>query len=56
MHSVRMKIHAPVRAIFPYVSAERYHKGKVVTRKPVLPSEEEMESNSRSKRRKAEDI
>ena len=24
-------------------------KGKVVTKKPILPSEEEMESNSRSK-------
>ena len=28
---------------------EKYQKGKVVTRKPILPSEEEMEENSRSK-------
>jgi len=27
----------------------RKSKGKVITRKPILPTEEEMEANSRSK-------
>ena len=34
---------------FPVCVCGKVSKGKVVTRKPVLPSEEEMESNSRSK-------
>ena len=34
---------------FPVCVCGRTSKGKVVTRKPILPSEEEMESNSRSK-------
>ena len=34
---------------FPVCVCGKISKGKVVTRKPILPSEEEMESNSRSK-------
>ena len=34
---------------FPICVCGKISKGKVVTRKPILPSEEEMESNSRSK-------
>ena len=34
---------------FPVCVCGKTSKGKVVTRKPILPSEEEMESNSRSK-------
>ena len=34
---------------FPVCVCGKVSKGKVVTRKPILPSEEEMESNSRSK-------
>ncbi len=34
---------------FPVCVCGRTSKGKVVTRKPILPSKEEMESNSRSK-------
>ena len=34
---------------FPVCVCGKVSKGKVVTRKPVLPTEEEMESNSRSK-------
>ena len=34
---------------FLYVFAERSQKGRVITRKPILPSEEELEVNSRSK-------
>ena len=36
-------------ANFPVCVCGRTPKGKVITRKPILPSEEEMESNSRSK-------
>ena len=36
-------------ANFPVCVCGRTSKGKVITRKPILPSEEEMESNSRSK-------
>lgn len=34
---------------FPVCACGKTSKGKVVTRKPILPSEEEMEENSRSK-------
>ena len=34
---------------FPVCVCGKISKGKVVTKKPILPSEEEMESNSRSK-------
>lgn len=34
---------------FPVCACGKASKGKVVTRKPILPSEEEMEENSRSK-------
>ncbi|MGF6991067.1 16S rRNA (cytosine1402-N4)-methyltransferase [Lachnospiraceae bacterium PF1-21] len=34
---------------FPVCVCGRASKGKVITRKPILPSEEEMEENSRSK-------
>lgn len=34
---------------FPVCVCGRKSKGKVITRKPILPSEEEMEQNSRSK-------
>ncbi len=34
---------------FPVCVCGRKSKGKVITRKPILPSEEEMENNSRSK-------
>ena len=34
---------------FPVCVCGKVSKGKVVTRKPILPSEEEMENNSRSK-------
>ena len=34
---------------FPVCVCGKVSKGKVVTRKPILPTEEEMESNSRSK-------
>ena len=33
----------------PYCSCGMVSKGKVITRKPILPSDEEMEENSRSK-------
>ena len=34
---------------FPVCVCGRKSKGKVVSRKPILPSEEELEENSRSK-------
>lgn len=34
---------------FPICTCGRKSKGKVITRKPILPSEEELEENSRSK-------
>ena len=34
---------------FPVCMCGRRSKGKVITRKPILPSEEEMRENSRSK-------
>lgn len=34
---------------FPVCTCGRKSKGKVITKKPILPSEEELESNSRSK-------
>jgi len=34
---------------FPVCTCGRKSKGKVITRKPILPTEEEMEANSRSK-------
>ena len=34
---------------FPVCVCGRVSKGKVITRKPILPSEQEMEENSRSK-------
>ena len=33
----------------PYCSCGMVSKGKVITRKPILPTEEEMTENSRSK-------
>ena len=33
----------------PYCSCGVVHKGKIINRKPILPSKEEMEENSRSK-------
>ena len=42
-----MKIHVPVRRNFsPYVYAEKYPRAEVITRKPILPSAEELEWNS----------
>ena len=37
---------------FPVCTCGRKSKGKVITRKPILPTEEEMEINSRSKSEK----
>ena len=34
---------------FPVCTCGRKSKGKVVTRKPIFPTDEEMEQNSRSK-------
>ena len=34
---------------FPVCTCKKISKGQVITRKPILPSEEEMEENSRSK-------
>lgn len=34
---------------FPVCVCGKVSKGKVITRKPILPSEEELEENSRSK-------
>ena len=34
---------------FPVCVCGKVSKGRVITRKPILPSEEEMEANSRSK-------
>ena len=34
---------------FPVCMCGKKSKGKVITRKPILPSEEELEMNSRSK-------
>ena len=34
---------------FPVCVCGRISKGKVITRKPIIPSEQEMEENSRSK-------
>ena len=44
-----MKIHVPVHRISQYVYCGKKSKGKVITRKPILPSETEMEENPRSK-------
>ena len=33
----------------PYCVCNKQEKGKIITKKPILPTEEEMESNSRSK-------
>ena len=33
----------------PYCVCKKEQKGKIITRKPILPTEEEMENNSRSK-------
>ena len=41
---------------FPVCVCGRTSKGKVITRKPILPSEEEMASNSRSKSAKLRNI
>ena len=45
----KMRIHAPALRIFLCVYVAMFLKGRVVTRKPILPSEEELEYNSRSK-------
>ena len=34
---------------FPYCVCEKQSKGKIITKKPILPNEKEMEENSRSK-------
>ena len=34
---------------FPYCVCEKKSKGKIITKKPILPNEKEMEENSRSK-------
>ena len=39
---------------FPVCVCGRISKGKVITRKPIIPSEQEMEENSRSKKPQAE--
>ena len=44
-----MKIHVPVRKNFRYVYVARNQKGKVITRKPILPTKSEMEENPRAK-------
>ena len=33
----------------PYCVCNKQEKGKIITKKPILPTEEEMENNSRSK-------
>lgn len=38
-----------VSEYFPGMCVWKVSKGKVITKKPILPSEEEMEVNSRSK-------
>ena len=48
MHLRKMRIHAPAPD-FLCVYVGNVSKGRVVTRKPILPSEEELEYNSRSK-------
>ena len=48
MHLRKMRIHAPAPD-FPVCVCGNVSKGRVVTRKPILPSEEELEYNSRSK-------
>ena len=48
MHLRKMRIHAPASG-FPVCVCGNVSKGRVVTRKPILPSEEELEYNSRSK-------
>ncbi len=47
--SARMRIPVLVRRIFRFACAGKKSKGKVITRKPILPSDEEMETNPRSK-------
>ena len=34
---------------FPYCVCGNEAKGKIITRKPILPTEEEMEKNTRSR-------
>ena len=45
----KLSIRVHVRRIFRFAYAERNRKGTVITRKPILPGEEEMEANPRSK-------
>ena len=45
----KMKTHVPARKNFRCACAEMFQKGKVITRKPILPSEEELEENKRAK-------
>ena len=44
-----MKIPVPARRNFRCACAAKTSRGHVVTRKPILPTEEEMETNSRAK-------
>ena len=46
--SQKMKIHVPVRENFRCVYVAK-PKGKVITRKPILPTKSEMEENPRAK-------
>ena len=48
-NSKKTKIHVHVHRVFRYVYAVINRKGTVITRKPILPSEKELEENSRSK-------
>lgn len=49
LNSGRMRILVHVHLIFRFVYVEKFQKGKVITRKPIIPSEEEMTENKRSK-------
>ena len=45
----KMRTRVPVRPDFPVCVCGKKSKGRVITRKPILPSDEEMEENPRSK-------
>ena len=44
---MKILVHAPPD--FPVCVCGKVSKGKVITRKPIIPSEEEMTENKRSK-------
>ena len=49
MDSASMNIHVSARRIFPVCVCGRKSRGTVVTKKPVVPSKEELAENHRSK-------